>query len=132
MPFNRKAFKDFIRNKLDTEERMRKMEDARVVLAQGIFEIGDWNMDLIDSVQVSHGLSDFKKIRHMSAIIRDDSDSPYYSLEGSDQTGAAGGIIYVSGANITLERVAGGKFDGANFNATSYNRGWVMIWYSAT
>jgi hypothetical protein len=43
--------------------------------------IGDWDMDTDGSKNVAHGLSDFKKIRGIDVIIRNDSDTaPYHHL----------------------------------------------------
>jgi hypothetical protein len=30
---------------------------------------------------------------------------------------------------ITMTRVAGKLFDDANYNSTSYNRGFITVWY---
>jgi len=40
-----------------------------------------------------------------------------------------GGVHTVDNTNVQMERRNGTHFDGANFNATSYNRGWITIWY---
>jgi hypothetical protein len=91
--------------------------------------IGDWDMDTTESKNVAHGLADFKKIRGIDVIIRNDSDSvPYHHLSGSN------GVlnVWVNGidnSNIGLSRVAAGIFDTTAYDSTSYNRGWVTITY---
>jgi hypothetical protein len=96
-----------------------------------VVNIGDWNMDSTTAVSIAHGITDFKKIRSMTAIIRDDADTTYYNIDGvEDATGDSfGGINLASSANISLRRHTGGVFDSTNFNSTSYNRGWITIWY---
>jgi len=91
--------------------------------------IGDWNMDSTDTKSIAHGLSNYKKVRSISVIIRDDADSYYQSLiEVYYSTGANfGGSIYFDATNITLTRVIGGTFDSTSYDATSYNRGWITI-----
>lgn len=96
-----------------------------------VIDIGDWNMDSTTQVDVAHGLSDFKKVRSVSAIIRDDTDVLYCDF--------ATCMAYVSGTisqginftttNVRLIRHTGGIFDTTAFDSTSYNRGWITIWY---
>ena len=50
-----------------------------------IIDIGDWNMDATNSVSVSHGISNFKKIRSIEIVIRDDVDT-FYSILNSTTT----------------------------------------------
>lgn len=96
--------------------------------------IGDWNMDTGVSGTVAHGLTG-TKIIGAQAFIRNDANSYRYPLNapagiiGSDTT-PQGGIYSIDGTNITLTRLTGGLFDSAAFDSTSYNRGWVMIWYT--
>lgn len=98
-----------------------------------IVEIGTWNMDAIESVAVEHGLSDPKKIRSISAIVRTDDDTEYFPLVVLDASGAnvGGGFTLSAGtmAEVVLTRVTGGNYDSSDYDATSYNRGWITIWY---
>jgi hypothetical protein len=91
--------------------------------------IGDWNMDADASKNVAHGLADFKKIRGIDVIIRNDSDTaPYHHISGSDGSNN----VWVNGidnSNIGLTRLVLGIFDSASYDSTSYNRGWVTITY---
>lgn len=96
-----------------------------------IIQIGDWDMDSSATVTVAHGLSDHKKIRRMDAIIRDDSDvfyHPIWTVDGG-YTVPAGSISNPDATNVTLSRQAANYFDSTNYNATAYNRGWVIIDY---
>jgi hypothetical protein len=97
-------------------------------LAIKSLNIGDWDMDTTESKNVAHGLSDFKKIRGIDVIIRNDSDTaPYLHI-----TATANKDIYISGidnSNIGITRRTSGTFDSASFDSTSYNRGWVTITY---
>lgn len=103
-------------------------------LADTIISIGDWNMGSTMSINITHGLSDFKKIRSVSVIIRDDSDTFYYVLtspivDSFGDAGVHGAINQISSSVIVIRRSTTGFFDNANFNSTSYNRGYVRISY---
>ena len=39
-------------------------------------------------------------------------------------------ITYINSTIIDLTRVASGVYDGASFDSTSFNRGWITIWYA--
>ncbi len=101
---------------------------------QKLIEIGDWNMDSTASKSVSHGL-DVTKIIGVRAMIRNDSDASHFPLAQSRGDGAAefaeaaGNISYIGATAVALYRVTGGYYDGANFDSTSYNRGWLIIDY---
>lgn len=100
-----------------------------------VIQIGDWNMDTTTTVSIDHGLSDYKKVRSISCIIRDDLDVDYSPLERQTTSGAgdlAGAIVGIIGTvtKVSLTRTTGGYYDGnTDYNATSYNRGWVTIGY---
>lgn len=97
-------------------------------------DIGDWNMDSTLSVAVAHGVGDFKKIRSVEVVIRNDADSTYYKLETPDISGTGvmdGGVDSIDATNINLSRRATGQFDNTSFNDTAYNRGFVTITYIA-
>jgi hypothetical protein len=96
-------------------------------LKEKIIEIGDWNMDTTASVSVAHGLT-LSTIRAVDVIIRPDDDvnrlGIYYATAG-----VSNGDFTVDATNVTLSRTAGGSFDSANYNATSFNRGYIVILY---
>lgn len=94
-----------------------------------IISIGDWNMDTTGSVSVAHGLT-ASKIRRVTATIRDDSDTAYSPIYGADSASTSlDGNAVVSGANVSITRITGGRFDGINYDSISFNRGWIVIDY---
>jgi len=98
---------------------------------QKIIEIGDWNMDSTASISVAHGLT-LSKIMAVSAIIRNDADSTRYQVPPLPVAVAsfAVRISTIDATNVGLAREAGGFFDAnTDYDATSYNRGWLVIWY---
>lgn len=106
--------------------------DSNITLYTKVLNLGDWNMDSTDTLTVTHSVTDYKKIRSMSVIIRDDADSAYANLEGFRSgvySAPDGGITDIGSTTITLFRTAGQTFDGANYNATGYNRGYMTIVY---
>jgi len=102
-----------------------------------ILEIGDWNMDFTVQVNIAHGLagSDWKNIRAVNVIIRNDTDTSHYDLLGYDENinpdHMNGGVSAIDSTYVRLQRNAGGFFDSANFDSTTYNRGWITIFYEA-
>ena len=105
-------------------------------LSVKVVEIGDWNMDFNPNVSVRHGLPDYEKIRHVSAVIRSDSDvgganPSIFPLTGYTSNGQeiSGAVRAWNATFISLSRLVLGEFDSPDFNATSYNRGWVFITY---
>ena len=93
-------------------------------------EIGDWDMaDNISgsSTSVSHGLSatEWKTIRQVEATIRQDNDTYYYDLKGESR-----GVTSYNSTVITIARADGSPFDGNDFNATGFNRGWITFSYT--
>jgi hypothetical protein len=108
------------------------------VLKAKVIEIGDWNMDADNSVTVLLGLSDtleYRKIRSMNVIIRDDNNTFYRDLSHltafNDGTPDGGYISSIQTTNVVLVRILNGIFDGVLYDSTSYNRGWVTIWYES-
>lgn len=92
--------------------------------------IGDWDMDSTAFILVDPGIADWKKIRSISVILRNDADTTYYKLESADSSGNSQGYIgEISSLGIAVNRITGGVFDSTDFNATSYNRGWLTIEY---
>jgi len=102
-----------------------------------VVPIGDWDMDTTGSLPVPHGLTDVTKIRSISVMIRPDSgEIPLYlisKLDSIDPSTLAiqGGVYRIGSTNIELVRLTGGQFDAAAYNATSYNRGWITIFYES-
>jgi hypothetical protein len=95
-----------------------------------IIQIGDWDMDVNDQVSVAHGLTDFKKIRSISAMIRNNADTIYYEFITTDSSISANrSLITANSTNINLARADAGFFDNSVFSGGSFNRGWITIKY---
>ncbi len=92
-----------------------------------VVDIGDWDMDADTNKSVAHGLT-LADVREVRALIRNDADTTYYPLLGNEP-GVAGRVASINATNVNLSRVAGGAYDSTNFNATSYNRGFVKLWF---
>ena len=108
--------------------------DGSTIVRLKIVDIGDWDMDSTAILSVAHTIGDFKKIRSVQAFVRNDTDTLYYPLNTPDflYTGTAeGGVNYWDTSIVRLGRITGGVFDSADFNATSYNRGYIVIEYTA-
>lgn len=114
-------------------------------LKEKIITIGDWDLTSAGNKSIAHGLSDYTKIRRVDVMIRNDSATKYYDfLKGvftlntvEDINGAPtstilppGGVSEIDSTNIILYSMGTLFFDG-EFNATSYNRGYVTITYEA-
>ncbi|MDH4127161.1 MAG: hypothetical protein OEV44_00295 [Spirochaetota bacterium] len=107
------------------------LSDVNGGLLTKIIEIGDWDMDTTQSIVVNHSIADFKKIRCINVIIRNDTDTSMHDLIRSDTSGVlAGSVTFISSTQITLFRVTSGFFDSSTFDSTSFNRGWIAIMYS--
>jgi hypothetical protein len=106
--------------------------------ASKTIEIGNWNMDTSDAAVFLHGLSatEWKTIRSIDVIIRDDSDTKYSPLMAmTNYVGPTaglvdGGITYIASTSMQIVRTAGGGFDDPAFSTVAgYNRGWVTFEY---
>lgn len=92
-----------------------------------IVNIGDWDMDGTASVAVPHGLT-YADIRDVHVMIRNDIDTSPTPLDYNPGTGNAGYWSYGTNS-VVLTRVPAGQYDSTNYDATSYNRGWITIFY---
>jgi hypothetical protein len=100
-------------------------------------EIGDWDMNTAASATVAHGLSAtaWKNIRSVEIIIRNDvgGTDAYYNDSHDEATTSSGSggveVNKIDSTNVTLNRASPGAFDSTSFEDTSYNRGWVTVWY---
>jgi hypothetical protein len=95
-----------------------------------ILDIGDWNMDTTDQVTVATGIANYKNIRSVSVIIRNDGDNSYSLLNAMDGFYNPLGAVRSIGASILLIRnsIATG-YDNTSYDQTAYNRGWITIEY---
>jgi hypothetical protein len=104
--------------------------NGQSVLNCKIIDIGDWNMDTTSGIQIAHGLgADYVKIRNVSVIIRDDANTKVYRITYPIGGTVSGGITFIDNTNIQLTRTSGAGFDNAQFDSTSYNRGWITFEY---
>ena len=103
-----------------------------------VIEIGDWDMvdgTGTDFVDVAHGLT-LGDIRDVRVVIRNDDASTLTPINGDEYTKAgalqdARGSVNVDATNVSIRRIVGGLFDHVDWNSTTYNRGWITIWYEA-
>lgn len=115
-----------------------------VLLTTKVINIGDWNMDADNEVTITHGVTDYKKIRSIKAIIRNDADTVFTDLQPIVSTSgiAVGGCISDIGATtFKLRRFSAADitalgwgslnslYDLTTYDSTSFNRGWVTIVY---
>lgn len=99
-------------------------------LKKKVIEIGDWNMDTTASIIIAHGLT-FANIRTCEVMIRNDDNSVFYPIHYTLSGASVSGRTAVNTINVVISRAEAGFFDNTNFNSTSYNRGWITIWYKA-
>ncbi len=104
--------------------------DGSNALKTKVIDIGDWDMDATANVNVAHGLT-MANIRCVSVLIKRDADDLYSPLDYDLAGSGANGTYNIDSTNIQLFRLVGGVFDHVNYDATSYNRGWITITYIA-
>lgn len=96
-----------------------------------VVDIGDWDMSSVTAVNIAHGLT-LANIRGAQALIRnDDATTSILVVQGQIVTLSEieANIGDIDATNVDLLRKVGGIFDSINYNSTSYNRGWITIWY---
>ncbi|MCK5602014.1 hypothetical protein KAR91_09100 [Candidatus Pacearchaeota archaeon] len=103
---------------------------GNAVLNVAIIPIGDWDMASSTSVNVAHGFADITKIMNIQGLIRNDDATISYplTLAGKGSLGEAS-ISQIDATNVLLITQAAGEYQSTDFNATSYNRGWLTVWY---
>ena len=103
-----------------------------------VIALGDWNMDANPNLTLTsadHGLSNTEvySIKNIDVIVRDDANEiniPFpRNNDGYVNLIVTATSIHGTVGDIILTRSSGGYFDNTNFDSTSYNRGWIMIWY---
>tara|TARA_Y100000592_G_scaffold100649_1_gene181723 strand:+ start:2932 stop:3438 length:507 start_codon:yes stop_codon:yes gene_type:complete len=97
-------------------------------------EIGDWDMESSQTATVAHGLTNnlWKNVRNIEVVVRNDDDDTYYTDSTDTSANADDGVEIekIDATNVTLKCAAAtSTFANSSFNQTSYNRGWVTIWY---
>lgn len=121
---------------LQPVEALSGIKTDNTTLKTKVIEIGDWDM-VNDTIKtITHGISDFTKIRSVATIIRPDSDQtqlykPLNTLQDPFGGSIEGGVNNITSTSIQLTRLDTGFFDSTNYNETSYNRGWITITYEA-
>lgn len=116
----------------DNQLVRKKYIDDLLPTVPVVLEIGDWNMQS-GGITVLHHL-DYTKIIGVRGSIRNDADTGRYPL-GLEPGGSVTFAASISGwtsTYIQLIRLLGGAFDSVNFNATGYNRGWLIVDYLLT
>lgn len=105
-------------------------------------DMGDWNMDNVQFLNVAHGLG-FKTIIGVKGWIRNDADDKRYLISytkdhyfmddlGADRVDVDGTSVHIAeinATNINLIIEQNGFFDNVNFDAVAYNRGKLIIMY---
>jgi len=140
-PTLRKYHADFLDTDLEIGEWARNIEDnttfyrneteiVSYIDRTGLryIEIGDWDMDATGELVVSLG-ANWDKIRSIDIIIFSDTNITYPFMGDYLGSGAIDGTYYIIGPNIHLLRRNGGLFDSAEFDAVSYNRGYIVAQY---
>lgn len=113
--------------KFPTSNAVKDLVDTKTAsLNTSVIDIGDWDMDTTATVNVAHGITQ-SKLRSIAVTVRDDLGVTYSDLAASDTDGCT---ISAGATNISLTRAASGPYDNTSFNATSYNRGWIVIQYT--
>lgn len=110
-----------------------------IQLLTKVIEIGDWDMNATALVNVSHGIVDFKKIRSVTGVIRNDADDRYFAIGAYASSDAAMTLYFqsapssnsINATTITIARADSSFFGTVGFDSTSYNRGWLTILYEA-
>lgn len=109
--------------------------DGSAKVRTKVLNIGDWNMDANTFTTITHGVTNYQNILSVSVVIRTDLSAPptthLLNAADSDTVVVSGGVGEIDATTIRLYRLTGGIFDNANYDATSYNRGFVTITYLA-
>ncbi len=100
-----------------------------VAIKMKVINIDDWDMDATTAVNVAHNLT-ATNIRALTVTIRADTDTDFRDLGGNyfDENIAAGHYDW-DATLVKMHREPGGWFDSTAFDSTSFNRGWITIWY---
>jgi hypothetical protein len=100
-----------------------------------VLNIGDWNMDANTFTTITHGVTNYQNILSVSVVIRPDSGGPatahLLNAAESATVVVSGGVGEIEATTFRIWRLTGGIFDSTNYDATSYNRGFVTITYLA-
>lgn len=102
------------------------------LLNETVLQIGDWNMQSTGNLAVAHGISSaLTKIRSFTVFVYQDGGTPGWDINTEISAGTGTGGANFDATNINLFRRAGGAFDSSLFNATPFNRGYIVIKHTA-
>ena len=119
-----------------THVKVTGITGAYTELKKKVLELGDWDMEnggaSLSGTKVTHGISDWKKIRNVVVLIRNDADDHREII--TQRSAALTGEALLQ--EITLNSSSGTKIAvttsgnmGVDWDSTSYNRGWMTIEY---
>lgn len=95
-----------------------------------VLAIGDWNMDASATTLVAHGLSSFAPIS-VTGFIVNDTGGTFRAIGGYTASSAGVpvdlGVSSIDATNVYLSR--GSATDSTSYDSTSYNRGYIVLWY---
>lgn len=96
-----------------------------------IIELGDWDMVATPALSIAHGLV-YEDIISAEAFVRNNANTEKYNIGTGvnvSNTTPQGFIGKIDSTNIDIIRLDSGRFDNVFYNATSYNRGWLIVTY---
>lgn len=90
---------------------------------QKTIEIGDWNMDTTNSVDITHGITNaVTRVDSVDVMIIQDG-----SVFNSKFTNDPSGTVTITGTVVRIIRSDAGPFDNASYDETPFNRGFINI-----
>lgn len=106
---------------------LEAIDSGQAKLYYGQIAFG-WDMDSTATINIAHGVSDYRKIRMIEVVIYNNAATESRKLDiVSNVTGAADGQVGVIDAtSIQLGRRVGGIFDSVDFNGGG-TRGYVTL-----
>jgi len=99
-------------------------------LISTVVNIGDWDMDANANIFVTHGITDYTKIKSIDVTIIPDASTSIIPLTTAFSGTVAGAIGQTSSTQTTLYRTTGGSFDNVGYDSTGFNRGYVTYWHT--
>jgi len=99
------------------------------LVSHKIIEIGDWDMNANDTILVNHGLVFDNIIGCLSVMIRNDANTVKAIAMGYDGATTDVQINDITATTIKLKRGTSSAFKSTDYDATSYNRGYIVLIY---
>jgi len=94
-----------------------------------IVDIGAWDMSGTVTVNIAHGLT-LATVRSAQVLIRNDLGSALYQIDHTLASTYVGGKFLVLSSEVELTRYTNQCFHSAAFDGTTFNRGWITLWYA--